>query len=215
MKRILLLLTLAAGCGDGGGGPVDAGGGLFPPDAAPPADVPSLHPDAFEPEVCSVPTGGFGAATLADATAQRTMDLTGDERVRLQAYLDAPAQPGDRLEIQLFNGYGVFQTGIAPGTYTIEGAELDFQTCGLCVLIRGDVDPTTNKGRQDLFATGGTVTIDEVGPSGSGRFRGSLEAVTLQHVWIDPNTFHVEPVDDGCTTSIASASWDVPIAAGM
>ena len=66
------------------------------------------------------------------------------------------------LSIELVDGRGAFAGGLAPGTYSIEGVELDPDACGACVRLIVD------DGRC-YFATGGSLelTSTEIDLSGS------------------------------------------------
>jgi len=114
------------------------------------------------------------------------------------------------LSLELFTGYGAFASGFAPGTYTLAGEELNYATCGLCVLLRADVDPQAGSVRQRWLATGGTVTFTSV----TGRLTGRLENVTFTDVTINPTTHESTPLDT-CPVEITSASFDaVPPSGG-
>lgn len=113
---------------------------------------------------------------------------------------DLNADP-DVLDVEIYAGFGVFTNGIKTGTFNLTGAELDYATCGLCVLVLTD---TSGGSATDTYmATGGTVTIDTISPT---TISGSLSNVTFTHVTIDANTFESTPVGDGCNSSISSLS---------
>jgi hypothetical protein len=117
--------------------------------------------------------------------------------------------PRDELDIQLYSGLGVFPTGITPGTYTLAGADLDYSTCGLCVLIYENIDAQTNY-RGVYMATGGTVTLTSV----DGHFAGSADHLTFEHVNIDENTLVSTPDPDDCRSAVDGVSFDVPLDPG-
>ncbi|MGI5863257.1 MAG: hypothetical protein ACOX6T_14545 [Myxococcales bacterium] len=120
--------------------------------------------------------------------------------IQVQTLLNEDEAP-DALDITLYSGYGIFASGIAPGTYPLTGDELNYATCGICIL--GFSDIGEDGYATDLyFQTGGTVTISSV----SGQFQATLSNVTFQSVIIDASTLESSPAGDGCTTSISSAT---------
>jgi hypothetical protein len=128
------------------------------------------------------------------------------QKIFYQAILNDDA---DVVVIELFNGFTVFSEGLRTGTFELTGDDLDYATCGICVRIFGDVGPLGDV-RQVYMATGGTVTISELGLSLNGRFRTRLEAVELEHVTIHPETFESIPVGDGCRSRIVEMQTDSP-----
>jgi hypothetical protein len=145
-----------------------------------------------DPAVCLVPAS-FGAVTPLDQYA--TGDTTNGEYGEFQ--LDPQ---GNAATVEIYPGSGVFTTAVAPGTYTLSGAELNYATCGLCVMV------------YDWFgkphmATGGTVTLSSV----AGNLKGSLSNVTFEQVTINASTFQSTPVSGGCHTGITSLSFDTAL----
>ena len=153
---------------------------------------------------CVVPTAGYGALLFTSTNAARRT-LGGVETVAwLGAMQSGPMS--DLVDIQLIQGNGVFAGGLpAPGTYELTGAETQLLTCGACVVIHASVP------RQYFVAQSGTLVVDELGPTGTGQFRGSLANVTFVHVTVDSMTTQSTVIDDGCHTSITAASWSTPI----
>ncbi|HCF58802.1 MAG TPA: hypothetical protein DFS52_12535 [Myxococcales bacterium] len=106
----------------------------------------------------------------------------------------------DVIILELNEGRGAFPGKLATGTYTLTGADLNYETCGLCVLLvadYGDQGPT-------YFATGGSVTLTSV----EGRLTGTLEGITFDHVTIDETTHVSTKVDDGCSSWLERMSFD-------
>ena len=146
---------------------------------------------------------GSADAAVADASDDGSTDAgggpIGGPNDVYQYTGDLNSNP-DNLDIEIYAGYGVFQNGVKLGKYTLAGNELDYATCGLCVLVfAGGQDP--------YMATGGTVELTSV----QGTFSGTLTNVTFTHVSIDPNTFESTPLGDGCNTSIPSLSISAPV----
>ena len=152
------------------------------------------------------------AVCLASASYGNPGALSGGTEVDLMAtgavvvwWGDLNQDP-DEIVIELYAGWGVFTAGLRPGTFPLTGAELSYQTCGACVFVEADISAEGNVG-QEYFATGGTLTLTSV----SGRLTGSLSNVTFQHVLFDGKTGQMNPVGDGCQTSIGGLSFDAPI----
>lgn len=122
----------------------------------------------------------------------------------LYANLNSDARP-DELAIELWP-MGPFSSGFQTGTFQLTGAELNYKTCAVCVLIHsntyldanGDVDWA-----DDYMATGGTLTLSSV----DGSLVGTLTNATFEHVNIATGGLST-PVGDGCTSSISSASFN-------
>lgn len=134
-----------------------------------------------------------------------TARLIADGRTRgLSAPLGEP-RAGTELELLLRSGRGVFGDGgpIEPGTYALAGAEVDFATCGVCLLVHGDRDPLTGVPRQSYLASGGSVTIDSVYPT----LAGSLRDVTLSTVASGQGG--APSTENACTTAIAAATFSL------
>ncbi|HEY1958903.1 MAG TPA: hypothetical protein VGH28_24995 [Polyangiaceae bacterium] len=108
---------------------------------------------------------------------------------------------GDFLDLEVYAGYGVFTGGIHTGKFDLKGADLDYGTCGLCLLV-------VSNGQSDTYmATAGTVTIT----SFQGTFAGSISNATFTHVTVDPNSFESTPVGDGCNTAIPALNISAPV----
>jgi len=134
-------------------------------------------------------TGHYGA--LGTKTGMATQGPTTSTIV-----LDG-GPPRDTFFLKLNAGKGVFTGGLANGTYTLAGADLDFTNCGLCVNIIADivsmVGPT-----KFYFADAGTVTLTGTSPPA-----GTLSNVTFKEV-----TAGGAPVTGGCVASITSMTFN-------
>ncbi len=156
---------------------------------------------------CSVSTDNFGnvGAPPGGATIEVGMDGAIDDVLQAQALLEEAA-PADVLTVALYADYGAFTgTGVLPGTYQITGDELDFATCGVCVIISTNSDGSGYE--DDYMATGGTLTVTEAGDQVGETLTWALTDVTLQHVTIDSVSGETTPVGDGCTTAISGATF--------
>jgi len=218
---LLLAVVLLAGCGSDSGQqtPSDAGttteGGVAPDasaaDDAGGADAPATPGDAppAPADAPPAPADGSGASCRVAASLGVLGPVAGHishydpaRSIGWDGALNQDAQP-DLLNLQLIAHYGVFTGGLAPGTYAIAGAELNYATCGLCVLILGDVALAGGTVSQYFFATGGTVTLTSI----AGRLTGSLENVTFTNVTIDPATNQSTPLGT-CSVTLGGASFD-------
>jgi hypothetical protein len=176
-------------------------------DAAPSADAPA--------SACSVSTADFGdkgaltgGAFFDDST---TADDASDDVLEFDALLET-ASPADGISVILYAGYGAFSAGaIMPGTYEISGEELDFATCGVCVLLA--TNATADGHEDDYMATGGTVTITAAGTAVGGTLSGTLTNVQFHHVTIDPQTGETTQAADTCTSAMSNATFTGTLAA--
>ncbi|MCE9578115.1 MAG: hypothetical protein K8W52_33625 [Deltaproteobacteria bacterium] len=184
-RHAWILLALAACSNEVGGDPA--------PDAAQAADaLPANCTAAADLGDLGPRTGTPMASGVAGSrTVSVSMTVAGDAALR------------DVLFLNLRVGRGAFAGGDpAPGTYPITGADADFDTCGACLTLIGDLvagqGPT-----QFYFATGGTVTLT----STAGHLTGSAADVTLQELDINSSQL----VKGGCTSRVAAVSFDVAL----
>jgi hypothetical protein len=140
---------------------------------------------------CLVPAS-YGDLGSPDASATQIDAST----LRLVAYL----APNQQLFLELYKGSPPFNGTFKTGTFDIEGAQLNYETCGVCALVYEGVIGNTY--RTSYFATGGSVTITSLSP----KLSGSINDVPFESVDIDPNdNYHTTPLDDGCTTAVKLA----------
>jgi hypothetical protein len=200
MRKITLSVVPAlalAACGgdDGASLPIDAPGGTI--------DAP--------PAACTISTTSFGdkgaltgVATFAASTMNPAL-----YRIALQAALEG-AEPTDVLFIDFFTGYEPFgtqqaPTAVMPGTYNLAGAQTDFATCGVCVTM--GTNATMTGYEDDYMVTGGTVNLTALGDAVGETLTLSVSGLQLQHVNIDPQTGATTSANDGCTTTLANATF--------
>jgi len=163
--------------------------------------------------VCSVSTGNFGdkGALAGNALFTAATAVATDDILEFDALLET-AQPADGIAIILYAGYGAFDgAAITPGTYQIAGDELDFATCGVCVVMSTNVTSTGYE--DDYMATGGTVTITAAGSAVGGTMSGSLSNVTFHHAEIAMGNGDTTISDDSCTSAITNATFTGTLAA--
>jgi hypothetical protein len=177
----------------GGGSPGGGEGGAHP--------VGGESGEGGQPSVCRA--ASYGDVEPLDSIAGDD----GDGVIILNLQLQA-GFPQDQIELELYDGLGTFADGIQEGTYTIEGNDLDYKYCSLCVIFYDQVNQF-NGSRGWYLATGGTVTFTSV----EGNLAGTLSNVTFQHVYQDLDG-HSVPWEDGCTTSVDSIDFDTEILDG-
>lgn len=153
--------------------------------------VTDAAPDAFDTARCLV-MGNYGA--LGSLTGTRAMTATATTATMT---LD-PGPPRDTFFIKLEPNRGVFTGGVAPGTYTIAGADAGFSTCGLCVNIVADIVSGTGP-TKFYFAESGSVTLTSTTTPVSG----SAQNVHLREVDINSGQF----VTNGCESTIESVTF--------
>jgi hypothetical protein len=151
--------------------------------------------EAPAPGSCNVPAS-YGAASVvpgSEFAAVVDSDL-GD----IWSMFDLDED--EYLYMELYATKGVFADGIKTGTFTLEGDDLNYATCGLCIQIE---DGEGNY----YFATGGTVELTSIADTLEAR----LSDVTFVEVTLDNDTWETTPVPDGCKTRIDSVSLSSPI----
>jgi hypothetical protein len=155
--------------------------------------------------------GDVGTVPVTASAAIRLNDTSG--QARSITYLAALNDDQDQVVIQLYRGFSVFTTGvIRAGSYAIEGDELNYASCGVCVRMFANRPSGGGRPQQDMMATGGTLEVTEVGEAGSGVFRAELKNASFEHVHIDGMSFESSPVGDGCETEVTHLGADVPMA---
>lgn len=181
--------------------------------------------DAAKKDVSVKETGPVDSAVTCNAQASYSGSLSNETATYQPTPADAGADAGpedayqfqgayntnaDTLDIEIYDGYGVFANGVQPGTYNLTGDELNYDSCGLCVLLIAD---ETSQGGDPYMATGGSITITSISPTGT--FAGSGTSLAFTHVTIDENTLESTPVGDGCNTAIASVSFSATVTQGQ
>jgi len=104
------------------------------------------------------------------------------------------------LQVELWDDRGVFAGDVGtPGSFTIEGAETDPDTCGVCVFLIGE--HLSDGSVATFLAQSGTVTIDQL----SGTMSGSVSDLSFTEVGLYDRD--IGP----CAASLSSASFSAPI----
>jgi hypothetical protein len=140
---------------------------------------------------CLIPGsyGALGTKTGTAGTVQTNPTLT--------VVLDA-GPPKDDYFVKLVAGKGAFAGGaLAPGTFTIGGADASFNDCGLCTNLIADI--VAGQGPTKFYYTDtGTVTLTATNP-----IAGSAQ--NLHFVEFDVNTGLAVP--GGCTSTVTSIAF--------
>jgi hypothetical protein len=225
MMRFSLVLTavFAVGaCGDDSGGTADA----RRIDAAGPFDS-SATCDALE----TYPDAG---ALMANAQAASFGDDTGEGQTGY--FINWIGLVGDDqasaalVSIELWPGFGMLNRPVAPGTYPLTGEELDYNSCGVCVLAFSELTFDSMGAITDAgelyFTTGGTVTLTTVppgaagggdagtpdaGPVVDGAASGEMIAGSLASVTLTERDNMVQPVSGGCRSMITGAQFSTDV----
>ena len=160
---------------------------------------------------CGTPTS-YGTPSL---TSQTGMYFTASGEPDTVAY-DGQMSLGSPADFLLLGFVGIsggpYGHGFTTATIPLTGNQLSFSTCDACVSVVSHctncsniaIDPSQIDGVQ-YFATGGTIALTSI-DAGVHNITGTLSNVTLAHVTFNANGDAI-PVNDGCTTSITSASF--------
>jgi hypothetical protein len=138
-----------------------------------------------DPDACELPALSAQRCNVPGSMGDRNW-------YRLSAML-----PGgdDIVQVELWPDRGAFRGGpVAPGTYRLTGADLDFATCGVCLRAIGDKGLPTQR---EYFAIAGTVEVTAV----SGTEGAPFVATVLEASFAEVNKDHVE-VSDGCALDL-------------
>lgn len=205
VSPVLITLGLAA-CGSNGGVTpvIDAAG----------VDAPADLDAAVVPCTISAPNFGDKGALTATATFAANTTTPALYKIAFQAPLEA-ASPADAFLFEIYTGYAPFGTQDAPtpavaGTYPISGNQLQYADCSVCLTMvsNAQADGTYD---DDFMATGGTVTINQVGNAVGGNLNVTFSNLTFEQVTFDQSTS--TPVGNGCVTAISNATFNGVMAA--
>ncbi len=208
---LLALALMLVACGGGGDDEdtVDAGPVVIDADTSTP-DAPPAASCTAETAYAAGPSATSGNYVCGDGSATcASFDPGASDNILVGGTLNADALP-DFLQIELYNGFGVFDGGIATGTYDLTvTSEANYSSCGACIRILSDMNTSTFEGVDDYFQTAGTLTItafttgDASTPS---TITGSISGLDLEHVTIDSSSYTSTPVGD-CSTTVPDFSF--------
>lgn len=169
MRRAVLILVLLAGCTSdppGGGNPSADAAPFDRPDAAG-VERPDAGPDGCLDQV----PDDWGSNGPLDES-QFTID--GDYTYYADMVPDT--ERFQRLFISLHPQMGVFTGDVTPGTFVLEGDELDYSWCGACVYLAVDDDGSAPSVL--YMAQAGKLTVDSVDTE----IHGTLENAELAQI---------------------------------
>jgi hypothetical protein len=177
------------------------------PDAA--AEPPDAPPDAVAlamDNACGVAASFGDLGTLTGDAGAQLQDGSTTQRVRFVAAptpTTAMQATPDLVQLELWDNYGVFDGGTAhTGTFTLSGAETDYDTCGVCVLLLANVANDTPA--KMLLATSGTVTITSVGTTAGQMTQATINNATFGEISFVANEGY-EPVTSNCPSPLSHA----------
>ena len=169
---------------------------------------PGQDAGALDAGGCQAPVS-YGAA-LESQTAKYFTGAPSPGTYDLTAQLGDSGTAADFLIVQLYPGSGVFTGAVQPGSYVLSGSETQWKDCGVCVLVFADAvfgpDGGVSSVASVYMATGGLVKLDSITP----HLSGSLQGLTFQKVVVGAG-FETTPAGDGCTTSLAMATFDAGV----
>jgi hypothetical protein len=189
------LLFAACTVGDTTGTPGDDDPGIDAPGGG--------NTDGQVAAACGMPstTPDIGPVT---ATAAEQRNQPGSQGAR-KIYTATATLPGtdEIVQVELWDNLGAFTGGlVAVGTYPLTGAELDYNTCGVCVL-GGSTDAGVT---QEYFATGGSVEVVALGPVGQ-----PLTVRVSNITFGEVNPTDGTPIAGGCTAALAGGQISGPL----
>lgn len=220
VRSILVGLALVTGCsaqlGGASGGDTGKGDG---PDLGPDAGTtgggadastgsPDAAPSGVADNACGV-ASSYGALGMLTGEAGNVLQQ-GSTTARTH-YLQVPTPSSaaqtarDYVIIELWDGYGGFGTSPArTGTFTLSGAETDYDTCGICVLLAADVG--ANGATKLLLATSGTVNITSIGTAAGQTTQATLTGASFVEISYDMNTGYNAVAGSNCPSPITSST---------
>jgi hypothetical protein len=215
-KLLVAVLTpgalYAIACGPGGGSKTDSGIHLVP-------DSSKMDASGSGMGTCTAAASYPGAIGSNGAVNLPAVASGSNAHPHIELFdglLNTESMPDD-LHVELWAQSGGFGANdIKTGTYQITGAELNYETCGICVFVNTDLHQSGSDVAitDNYLATSGSVTLTSVGTNGSGTLAGSISNVMFTHVTLDPNSGSSTPVGD-CNTMISSATFSATLQAGM
>jgi hypothetical protein len=180
------------------------------PDARKVTDAPPMEPaDAMvDPNACNISSRDFGDKGPMMGTTTIRIGGTPPVVESISNYsLLEPTDIRDEVSLELFTGIPPFGTEAAPtppvaGTYVLAGPDLQYSSCGICLLAYSN-NTAESLGDGEFMATGGTVVITEVGTTVGSKLTFELKNATFEAVTIDPETFESTPKNNNCTTKLS------------
>lgn len=159
-----------------------------------PADAGALGPNCSQVESF----GELGALTGQVISVAADSYLSVDQEI-------AAGPPRDLFVVELFGDAPPFGDGLKTGTFPIEGAQTNYNECGVCVVVFADLvegSPTA----MAYIAQSGTVTITSVEGSFAGSFEPDGDTVEMVGYARSGNGYTAaQPL---CAIRGGGATWD-------
>ena len=102
-------------------------------------------------------------------------------------------------------------------TRILDGVELNYATCGVCVLVKTGCQVHGDHAHCDatfMPEAGGSVTFDDLGDDAGDSWSGSITPMRFIEVSVDSDTFETTPISDGETIELGGWDFDVVLKAG-
>jgi hypothetical protein len=123
--------------------------------------------------------------------------------IQVETPLSASDPAPDVVLVELWDGFGGFTGGkVRTGTFPITGEDLDYDTCGICVLMLADV--ANNTPAKLMLATAGTVTITSVATAVGQKTQLSVADASFVEIEDVPNQGFEPVADSSCASPISN-----------
>ena len=102
-------------------------------------------------------------------------------------------------------------------TRTLDDTEVNYATCGVCVLLKTGCQQHGDHGHCSatyMPEEGATISFDQLDDEAGGNWSGSLSSIVFVEVSIDGDTYETTPIEDGDTIELDSWDFDVILEAG-
>jgi hypothetical protein len=202
------LFTTCLGCEQPGShsSPVDTVDAGFPADGEDaPGDI-----DAAAPDTPSLDTAPYLATCGVRAGYGNVGQVVGFARNDPPLYWLGTVSAEEPLPVVtlelVFRERGVFSGGVVPGTYALEGPDLNPGSCAACARLWARVASAPKSETRCYFASGGTLVLISTETD----LTGSLAEASFASI---DCTTEVSP-GDGCATAIDSIAFDDHITTG-
>ena len=110
--------------------------------------------------------------------------------------------------------YPRFGGASGPETRRLGEVEVNYATCGVCVLLKTGCSPHGDHAHCSttyMPEAGSTVTFDELGSGEGGAWSGSISPIRFVEVSVNSSTFETTPVEGGDQIELDTWSFDVTL----
>ena len=157
------------------------------------------EPDEDDGDDTSVDTSGFSPDTVEGAVQ------SGSDPVWLLSAKDGQTW----LSIENYPSFG---GATGPETRTLDATEIDYATCGVCLMLQTGCETHGDHGHCEatfMPEVGGEVTFDVLGAAAGEQWAGAVSGIRFVEVEIDSETYATTPVPGGATFSLDAWDFDV------